>query len=180
MKNPKLNIGCGSKILKGWINADFIKAEGVDLVLNLNKYPWPFNTNSIEEIYADNVLEHLDNFDMALKECHRILKKNGTVLIKVPYFSNPGAFNPSHKSYFSFYSLETYCSNVKQVMGLKIPLFEEVYKKITFLDEYRKSFLLKIYFFIPKLFYRINPKIYIWLFSYIFPASEIHFKLKKI
>ena len=176
----KLNLDCGKKIFKDYVNIDFIKSKGVDIVWDLNKYPWPFKKDSVDEIYADNSLEHLHNFDKALKECHRILKKKGIILIKVPYFSNPGAFNPDHKSFFSFYSLDMYCSNTEHGMDIKRPLFKEVYKKITFLDEYRKSIFLKIFYFIPKIFYKINPRAYIWLFSYTFPASEIHFKFQKI
>ncbi|MEM4336801.1 MAG: methyltransferase domain-containing protein [Candidatus Woesearchaeota archaeon] len=180
MKKTKLNIGCGTKTFKDYINVDFVKGKDVDICFNLNKLPWPFKSDSIEEIYADNILEHLDDFDKSLRECHRILKKGGILLIKVPYFSNPGAFTPDHKSFFNLDSLDIYCSNTPHTTNLKRPLFEMVYKKITFLDEYKKSFFLKLWFFLPKMLYRISPVAYIWLFSYLFPASEIHYKLKKI
>jgi predicted SAM-dependent methyltransferase len=56
----KLNIGCGKKILEGYVNLDKIKLPGVDVVQDLNKYPWEFQDNTFDEIYADNVMEHLE------------------------------------------------------------------------------------------------------------------------
>ena len=47
----KLNIGCGKKILNGYINLDVVKLPGVDIVHDLNKYPWPFKDNYFDEIY---------------------------------------------------------------------------------------------------------------------------------
>ncbi|HPC10341.1 MAG TPA: class I SAM-dependent methyltransferase, partial [archaeon] len=64
----KLNIGCGKKILKGYINLDVVKLPGVDIVHDLNKYPWPFKDNYFDEIYADNVLEHLDDIIKPIEE----------------------------------------------------------------------------------------------------------------
>ena len=176
----KLNIGCGNKIFKDYVNIDFIKGKGVDLVYDLNEYPWPFKNDSIEEIYCDNVLEHLDNFDKALKEINRMLKSRGKVIIKVPYFSNPGAFNPNHRSFFSYYSLDMYCTNTIQSMDLKQPLFRMLNRKITFLDEYNHSIWIRLFYIIPRIFYKIDPKLYIWLLSYRFPASELHFKMEKL
>lgn len=179
----KLNLGCGTKTFKGWINVDVEKAKGVDIVCDLNKYPWKkFKSNSIEEVYCDNILEHLDNFDKALKEIHRILKKNGTVLIRVPYFSNPYAFNPAHKSFFNLDSLDMYFVNTPEGRDIKRPLFKLIYKKIIFHGQYQKGlikFLCDIFYSFPKFFYEINPKIYIMTLSYLFPAAEINYKLKK-
>jgi len=55
--------------------------------MDLDKYPWDFENNCAEEIYCDNILEHLD-FSKSTKEIHRILKKWWIAIIKVPYFSN--------------------------------------------------------------------------------------------
>lgn len=65
-------------------------------------------------------------------------------------------------------------------MDLQEPLFELVSRRITFLDEYKSGIIYKIFYFFPKLIYKINPRLYIWLLSYAFPGSELHFVLKKI
>ena len=58
----KINLGCGNKIKKGYLNLDFIKTEGTDIVYDLNQYPWPFPENTFDEVYASHILEHLGDF----------------------------------------------------------------------------------------------------------------------
>jgi predicted SAM-dependent methyltransferase len=70
----KVNLGCGYKLLQGYVNVDCIANKGVDKVIDLDIYPWDFEDNSIDEIYCDNILEHLD-FAKSTSELHRILKK---------------------------------------------------------------------------------------------------------
>lgn len=175
----KINLGCGRKLLNWYLNVDCIKWEWVDKVIDLDNYPWNFEDNSIDEIYADNIIEHLD-YAKSTKELQRILKIWWIVIIKVPYFSNPWAFFADHKTFFNFDSYNKYCENMNPWMDLSEPYFELLERRITFLDEYKSWIIYKIFYFIPKLFYKLNPRLYIWLLSYVFPASELHFKLKKI
>ena len=52
-KLKKLNIGCGTDIREGWTNVDKMNIKGVDLVMNLDKYPYPdFNDN--DKYYIEN------------------------------------------------------------------------------------------------------------------------------
>jgi len=83
MKN--LNLGCGELAKKGWINLDIDKAPNVDVVWDLNKRPYPFEDNSIDEIYSSCVLEHLKNLGIFAEECFRILKPGGKIRIKCDY-----------------------------------------------------------------------------------------------
>lgn len=57
----KLHLGCGEDIKEGYINLDFLKMDGVDVVHNLNKFPYPFEDNQFDEVYASHILEHLDD-----------------------------------------------------------------------------------------------------------------------
>ncbi|MFH1439839.1 MAG: methyltransferase domain-containing protein [Candidatus Woesearchaeota archaeon] len=72
----KLNLGCGQKIKKGWINLDFIKGHGIDIIHNLNKFPYPFKENTFDYVYVNMVLEELDFYEETIMELHRISKKN--------------------------------------------------------------------------------------------------------
>ena len=38
----RLNIGCGKKNKNGYINLDLLKLPNVDVVHDLNQFPWPF------------------------------------------------------------------------------------------------------------------------------------------
>ena len=97
-----LNLGCGKRKLKGnWINVDKYKNENVDIVHNLNVFPYPFKDNSINHIYMYHVLEHLENPYDVLMECYRILKPDGIIEIYVPHKNHLSAYDIAHRNYFS-------------------------------------------------------------------------------
>ena len=99
---PKLNLGCGRDIKEGWINLDYIQLPGVDVVHDLNSLPLPFSNDFFDCIQCHDILEHVDHFEGLLKELHRILKKGGILLIRVPHFTSPCNFiDPTHKRSFS-------------------------------------------------------------------------------
>ena len=97
----KLNIGAGKDIIEGYLNHDIVNLNGIDAVHDLNKYPWPWDDNSFNEILAMDILEHLDDFVRAMEELHRILEPGGTVVIRVPYWNHSCAYiDPTHKRSF--------------------------------------------------------------------------------
>lgn len=101
MKRTKLNLGAGKDIRLGYINHDVVKIEGTDCIHDLNEHPWPWNDNAFDEILAIDILEHLDNFILAVEEIHRILKPEGKVMIRVPYWNSWCAYaDPTHKKGF--------------------------------------------------------------------------------
>jgi SAM-dependent methyltransferase len=83
----KLNIGCGEQKLDGYIGLD--KADyGQEIVRDLIN-GLPFSDNSIEEIYADSVLEHIemnDDFIFIINECLRVLIPQGKMYIRCPHW----------------------------------------------------------------------------------------------
>jgi len=98
----KLNFGCGKDIKSGYLNVDITAFSGVDKTYNFNNFPYPFATNEFDEIYSDNVLEHLDDLTLVMKELHRITKNDGVIRIIVPYYNCYGAYNDiTHRHYFS-------------------------------------------------------------------------------
>ena len=105
----KLNFGCGQNIKKSWFNVDITLFKGVDKTFDFNIFPYPFRDNNFDEIYADNILEHLDNIPQVLKELHRITKADGLIRIIVPYYNCYGAYNDvTHQHYFSHLSFEPF------------------------------------------------------------------------
>ena len=114
-KMKKLNFGCGEKILPGYVNVDIVKLPGVDLVVNLDKTPYPFRDNEFDEIYADNVIEHLENFIEVLEELQRILRPRGKLIIKVPHFTSHDAWaHPQHKREFTYESFDFFVRGTKR------------------------------------------------------------------
>ena len=77
----RLNIGCGKKNKNGYINLDLLKLPNVDVVHDLNQFPWPFKKNEFDEILCDNVLEHLNDTIKPIEELWRITKNKGIIKI---------------------------------------------------------------------------------------------------
>ena len=99
----KLNLGSGKDIKKDYINLDSIRLPGVNVVHNLDKFPWPFEANTFDEIYCDNVLEHLPSIIKTMEEIWRISKNKAKVIVKVPIYPSVWAFtDPTHKSIFTY------------------------------------------------------------------------------
>lgn len=84
--NKKLGI---KKIISGDIdfnnvqNAKAILPDLIFMQIDAEK-PLPFPNGSFDKIVFTEVLEHINNEDVALTEIHRILKSNGKLIITVP------------------------------------------------------------------------------------------------
>ena len=131
----KINFGCGSEIKSGWINVDYMEGRGVDKVVNLNSFPYPFKDNSVDQIYSSHNLEHLEEPCRTIKEFHRIFKNQGIITIKVPHFTSPGAFSPLHKTYWNCRVFQHFYKNTKwnsDSLDEFIPLFKKMQIKINF------------------------------------------------
>ena len=100
----KLNLGSGGRPLEGYINVDKnSNIPHVNVVHDLDNYPWPFEDNSVNEIVMNQCLEHLLDRNRAMKEIYRILKKGGMAKISVPHFTWQYAFtDPTHKHFFAY------------------------------------------------------------------------------
>jgi len=80
----KLNIGCGKRIKKGYTNVDIRKTHPDVIVGDIRKLPFP--ENSVEEIFANDVYEHVpfaESFEL-LKHWVSILKPGGSLVIQTP------------------------------------------------------------------------------------------------
>jgi len=99
----KLNLGCGSDIRQDYINLDFQESPGVDIVHNLNKYPWPFEEDEVDEVVMKNILEHLEDPKKSLLELRRICKPGSKIYIRVPHFSSCNVWGDiEHKRGFNY------------------------------------------------------------------------------
>lgn len=104
----RLNLGCGSQVLNGWINVDYYLGarfakipffrlfnrklslfngdwnERIYLHDLRKKFPWPERT--IDVVYSSHILEHFSREDgrRFLAECHRVLRENGIIRVVVP------------------------------------------------------------------------------------------------
>jgi len=67
------------------------KKRGIKTVQHdLNILPYPFQQGSFDVIVLTDVLEHLIDPLATLRECKRILRKNGRIIVTVPNFARLG------------------------------------------------------------------------------------------
>lgn len=102
-----LDVGCGTAKVNGAIGIDRVNLPGVDVVHDLNKFPWPFDSESFDAIYMNDIIEHLTDTIRVMEECYRLLKSGGRVYIRVVYWNHKYAFSdPTHVKFFSDISFE--------------------------------------------------------------------------
>ncbi len=161
-KLAKLNLGCGRDIKKDFINVDYKKFDGVDLVYDLNKIPYPFKDNTFDEILLRNILEHLENPLSILKEVRRISKPHAKIFIKAPHFSSNNAWGDiEHKRPFSSQTFKN-----ENISGF----FRLINQRITF-SHFR---------FFMRPIAKINPLFYEKHLAFIFPAVDVEAELEVI
>ena len=98
----KLDIGCGSSKKEGYMGVDKLALPGVDVRHDLEIFPYPFATGSVDEIWMDQVLERLNNPVRVIEELYRICKNGASITIGVPYFrSFYAVIDQTHKNFFS-------------------------------------------------------------------------------
>ena len=97
----KLNLGCGAKLKEGYVNVDKFDYYNVDKVHDLEKFPYPFDDDVVDEILMSHVLEHIGQdpeiFNNVIKELYRICKNNTLIDIHVPHPRHDNFINdPTH------------------------------------------------------------------------------------
>lgn len=98
----KIDLGCGSSKITGYTGVDICQLEGVDIVHDLEQYPWPFKDESVDEIYCSHYAEHVSCLIKFMDECFRILKYGGMMFIRSPYYNSMRAWqDPTHKQAIS-------------------------------------------------------------------------------
>ena len=72
-----LELGCGARKTPGRIGVDCVDLPEVDVVTDLEAGLGFMPDDSVDEIHAEHVLEHLDNFEGMMREICRVLKAEG-------------------------------------------------------------------------------------------------------
>jgi SAM-dependent methyltransferase len=107
-----LNLGCGRKRINDALNVDISPEVGAEVVHDLASLPWPLPSDAFREVYAHDVIEHLDNVVGAMEEIHRICRPGARVHITVPHFSSANAYtDPTHRHQFSCFSFDYFGSD---------------------------------------------------------------------
>lgn len=100
-KGISLDVGCGENKQEGCVGMDVRKLEGVDIVHNLEKIPYPLPNESCSLIVASHIVEHINpqnfGFINVMNEWWRVMKKGGRLMIAMPYGTSHGFVqDPTH------------------------------------------------------------------------------------
>lgn len=167
----QLILGHAGKDHPDAVTVDIDPLHNPDYVHDLNTFPYPFEENQFTEIICHHVLEHLENLPPVMDELHRILAKDGVLIIESPHHTAWCANTPEHKLFFNYFAFDGYIDDgcTEWINGKK---FKAIEKKITFHKRFRRLFL-------HKLFNR-HPKEYERFWAYMFPAENMTAKLTPI
>ena len=118
----KLNLGCGYNHAPGYINIDIRPECRPSLICDLS-VGVPFPDNSIEEIKALDILEHIPigKTINLMNEIWRVLKPGGWLKVLVPSTDGRGAFqDPTHVSFWNENSFLYFMDNMSRgLYGIK-------------------------------------------------------------
>ena len=172
-----LDLGCGKKKRPGTVGVDFSDRHDADVIHNLNEFPYPFSTSSVDHIYLDNVLEHLDHPLLVMEELYRILKPNCTIKVIVPYFRSKWAFvDPTHRTFYTVNSFDYYDPDTLICRRYDYTSVRFRIKKIVFNESLGGNFLKKL---VIK-YANMQPHRYEAYLSTLLPLDDISFLLEKI
>jgi hypothetical protein len=98
----RVDLGCGLLKRKGYIGIDVDPHSSADIVCDVTR-GIPLETDSVDYLVADNLLEHIgDGFIALMNEVWRVCKPTARVEIIVPVFpSNKAMSDPTHRRYFT-------------------------------------------------------------------------------
>jgi predicted SAM-dependent methyltransferase len=106
-----LDIGCGINKYKGKedevvIGIDRADTPAVDIVHDMEDFPYPFENQKFDKIVMHHTLEHVSRENMTnikiIEEIYRLLKPNGILVVDVPiggWFS----YDPTHRNYVCYW-----------------------------------------------------------------------------
>jgi SAM-dependent methyltransferase len=177
IKDEILDVGAGDgSLIKSLRNNGFNRIIGIDLeprneivlrgdICNLN-----FDDNSFETITLTEVFEHLtiDQIETGLNEIKRVLRKDGHLIITVPFKENPNQNTvccPNCKINFHRYGHEQFFNNEKDIIDILnknkfdivwmkpysmgpmaaypiLKYFNFIYKKLSHLDAFSQTLFI--------------------------------------
>ena len=166
-----LDLGCGSAKYPGAVGVDISPDTDADIVHDLDRFPYPIEDDSFDQILLQDVLEHVAEPIRMFEELHRIARPGARIQLRTPHFSSVLAYgDPTHRHYFSTIA-------IRQLAEPRFAHYSQVRFNIVHvtLDLWLPFRLLGI----AKLANRY-PEIYEQYFAFRFPAMNIRAELEVI
>ncbi len=112
----RLDIACGANKRQGWTGIDVRDLDGVDIVHDLEEYPWPLPDECVLAAICSHYVEHINpvkfGFIRFMDEVWRIMKPGGQLMIVTPHArsvgfpQDPTHCNPCNENTFDYFDPE--------------------------------------------------------------------------
>jgi predicted SAM-dependent methyltransferase len=176
----KLDLGCGNSKKEGYVGVDSLRLHGVDIVHDLTSFPYPSEESSVDDIWMDNVLEHLAQPLKVLEEIYRISKNGATITISVPYFrSFYACIDPTHVNFFGVWWFNYFDPSHPFHHKYQYSPVKFKVEKIEFDREFKNRRMKLFHKFLVK-FAEKRPEWYEARLSHLFPLNSLTFVLRVI
>ena len=98
INEKKLNLACGEGKIEGFKGVDLNPSDCTDYILDLEKFPWDIESDSLEEVWCSHYIEHTSDLVKFMNELYRVMKVKGKATLIAPYYSCMRAWqDPTHK-----------------------------------------------------------------------------------
>jgi SAM-dependent methyltransferase len=182
-----LEFGCGPKKLKeDSICIDLLDGKCVDIIGDIFSVFPDIPAESVDNIYSSHFVEHLSDIARFMKECHRILKPSGQMIVIVPHHSNPYFYSdPTHKQAFGLYSMSYFASD--KILSRSVPSYASLdgltlaSVKLTF-RSVRPRYVRHLFLKVIEVVVNVAPfsmEFYEEILSGLIPCYQIEFLLRK-
>jgi len=164
----KLNLGCGNKRKDGFLGVDKYPCDAVDKIADLNE-ALPFEDSTIDEVWMDNIIDHIPDIPKIMQEIPRICKKGAQVTVITPHYTSIASWrDPTHIHHLCYFSMDHFeKESVKHYTGGGFTILQR-----------RLSFGGGVMGLLGRLIFSISPKAYEAKWSFIFRASTLKFVLQ--
>ena len=122
-----------------WVGLDVYPSQPNTIVVTPG-LPWKLKSSSFEGVLCTQMLEHSLNFNLILSEIERTLKRNGILVISVPFlYPYHGAPEDYHR--FTKYAMIEHLKNYEILNQIELGNYFETQSVLTniFLEEKMKS-----------------------------------------
>jgi SAM-dependent methyltransferase len=100
-----LDVGCGVNKYPGAIGIDRNFRTKADVIVELDRYPYPFRDSSFDQVRAIHVIEHVGDVIRTMEEFHRLARPGGRVILETPHYTDFSSFcDPTHRWHLNTYS----------------------------------------------------------------------------
>ncbi len=175
-----LSLGCGAAKKEFPEAARATEIVGVDrspqsqadVIHDLDRFPYPLDSDSFDLIVMQDILEHLEDVPRVMREVHRMARDGALVRIRTPHYSSFYAYNdPTHRRSFGVFALDGFGESSPNT-SYAGPWFRVLKREILFPRIWRMTGVAALANRFPERWEQ--------LFAFVFRAENLLFELQAV